>query len=93
MGGLDARRLVYKNRNFKILSITTVATPHRGSPMAAWSESLSEWQSTSSSMFPLSAWFFRHSRQDSGCTHARTSAHVCASLGGFEAEEHGKIQP
>jgi triacylglycerol esterase/lipase EstA (alpha/beta hydrolase family) len=42
MGGLDARRLVHKDPKpeYKVLSITTVSTPHHGSPVAAWSESL-----------------------------------------------------
>ncbi|KAF8430426.1 Alpha/Beta hydrolase protein [Boletus edulis BED1] len=42
MGGLDARRLVHKDPKpeYNVLSITTVSTPHRGSPVSAWSESL-----------------------------------------------------
>ena len=37
MGGLDCRYLTthLKNRTFRVLSITTVATPHRGSSFAA----------------------------------------------------------
>jgi triacylglycerol lipase len=35
MGGLDSRRLVhFPGLRFKVLSITTVGTPHRGSPVA-----------------------------------------------------------
>lgn len=42
MGGLDARRLVYLDEyingidgfKYKVLSITTINTPHRGSPIA-----------------------------------------------------------
>ena len=46
MGGLDTRRLVHKDLEpeYNVLSITTVTTPHRGSPIAAWFESLGEWQ-------------------------------------------------
>ena len=43
MGGLDARRLVhFPNLKYKVLSITTVSTPHYGSPIADWSNSLGE---------------------------------------------------
>ncbi|CAR28974.1 hypothetical protein ZYGR_0U03320 [Zygosaccharomyces rouxii] len=36
MGGLDCRFLISKiqNKNYKVLSLTTVSTPHRGSEMA-----------------------------------------------------------
>ncbi|CAO1625314.1 unnamed protein product [Jaminaea pallidilutea] len=38
MGGLDARYLTscVKDRTFKVQSVTTVATPHRGSPFASY---------------------------------------------------------
>lgn len=36
LGGLDARFLVSKLRYTKVASITTIATPHRGSPLAEW---------------------------------------------------------
>ena len=35
MGGLDCRALVHlRDLEFEVLSITTVGTPHRGSPYA-----------------------------------------------------------
>ncbi|KAI5995744.1 Alpha/Beta hydrolase protein [Pisolithus orientalis] len=41
MGGLDARRLVhFSGLRYNVLSITTVSTPHYGSPIASLSESL-----------------------------------------------------
>ncbi|KAJ9090584.1 putative alpha/beta-hydrolase [Entomophthora muscae] len=38
MGGLDGRYLIsnIKNKSYKVLSLTTVATPHRGSPFMDW---------------------------------------------------------
>ncbi|KAI9461135.1 Alpha/Beta hydrolase protein [Boletus coccyginus] len=37
MGGLDARRLVhFSELRYKVLSITTVSTPHHGTPIASW---------------------------------------------------------
>ena len=42
MGGLDARRMVHMKREYKVLSITTVSTPHLGSPVGAWPASLSK---------------------------------------------------
>ncbi|KAI6156847.1 Alpha/Beta hydrolase protein [Pisolithus tinctorius] len=39
MGGLDARRLVhFSGLGYNVLSITTVSTPHYGSPLASLSE-------------------------------------------------------
>lgn len=41
MGGLDARRLVHMpDLRYNVLSITTISTPHRGSPIASLSDSL-----------------------------------------------------
>ncbi|NUM87981.1 MAG: alpha/beta fold hydrolase, partial [Bdellovibrionales bacterium] len=36
LGGLDARFLVSRIKYDKVASITTIATPHRGSPLAEW---------------------------------------------------------
>lgn len=36
LGGLDSRFLVSRIRYDKVASITTIATPHRGSPLAEW---------------------------------------------------------
>lgn len=36
LGGLDARFLVSVLRSQQVLSITTIATPHRGTPLADW---------------------------------------------------------
>ena len=50
MGGLDARQLVYldeyingiKGSKYQVRSITTIGTPHRGSPVAEWSNALGQ---------------------------------------------------
>ncbi|KAF9996720.1 hypothetical protein BGZ80_000254 [Entomortierella chlamydospora] len=38
MGGLDCRYLIshIHNKNYEVLSLTTLSTPHRGSPMMDW---------------------------------------------------------
>jgi len=38
MGGLDCRYLIshIQNRNYQVQSLTTLSTPHRGSPMMDW---------------------------------------------------------